>query len=317
MTTTPPPGDPHRSPDPSAAPSWQAPAEGSAADGPAGSAPTPYGSPAPEETRWRAQPGGQQDGPLPQSGQWQSGYGPVVSDPEPGTDLGADIAAAFTFSCNALLRNPVSLLVSGLIYMAVITVVTIIGFVAMVGVLAARAPQWEDPDTFPAGDFLLAYAAMIPVLLLAMVISLLWQSGSLHAATIIAEGGRPTLRQAMIAPGRVIATTLLVGLIVTVGLFLLYIPGIIAAVLLVYAAPAAAKGASPGEAIKQSFALTKAHLGTTIVMVLILAAIGMVAGFLVITVIALIPFTGLFYVAVFERLNGRRLVDPVRADQSR
>lgn len=290
MTITPPPDDPQRGAGPSGTPSWQA-QPGTRPHGAHAAGAPPVGA---------SQPA------TPQPGR-----------PAPGTNLGGDIGATFSFAGSALLRNPVALLVSGAIYTLIVTVVSVIGALVMAGVIAGRASQWQNSDSIPVWELLLAYSALIPVLVIAGVIALLWQTGAVRAATIIADGGRPTLGQAMIGPGRVIATSLLVGLICAVGALLFYIPGLIAAALLLYAVPAAARGASPGAAMKQSVGLATSHLGTTVVALLILSAISMVAGFVIVGVIASIPFIGLFCVGLRERLTGRELIDPVPAGRAR
>ncbi|WP_262425773.1 hypothetical protein [Brachybacterium sp. Z12] len=80
---------------------------------------------------------------------------------------------------------------------------------------------------------------------LAMPFSLLWQSGAARAAEIVREGGRPSIGQAMIGPMRIVLTVLLYGAIVFLGMLLFYIPDLIAAVLFMFAVPAALRGASP------------------------------------------------------------------------
>ncbi|MFC7463311.1 hypothetical protein [Brachybacterium sp. GCM10030252] len=253
--------------------------------------------------------------PAPHGTPAQAGHPAAVRGPLPGTDLASDLGAAMKFAGNALLRNPVSYLVVGLIYSVIIGVLIFGGIAAGITVMISRMHQWqvtEPAGTVPMGEILLFYAGFFAVALLAVPFALLWQSGSARAAEVILEGGRPTIRQALIGSGRVLLTALLVGAITLVGTLLLYIPGLVAAVALVFAVPAAARGASPVEAVKESFQLAGSNLATTIVTYLILSVIASVAGSLIIPLLVVLPFSLLFELGMYERLKGRELPDPAR-----
>jgi len=249
--------------------------------------------------------------PPPQPTLPQGGPAPFPK-PAPGTDLGSDLGAALGFAWNALLRNWVPFLVAGLIYSVIAGVIlfggTIGGMIAMFS--AIDTTSTEAP---PLGTIALFYGIILGAGLLSAPFLWLWQSGTARAAETVLDGGRPTLGQAMAGPFRIILTMLLVGVITVVGFLLLYIPGLIASVLLMFAIPAAARGASPVEAITQSISLARNNLGTTIVAYLVLGVIGSIGGSLIITVIAVVPFLVLFEIGMFERLNGRNLPEPARA----
>lgn len=277
-----------------------------------------YGQPSPSGAYGQSAPSGQ-DG-LPGSAD-HAGWGlqdgttaPAgFGAPAPGRDLGADLGAALKFAGNALLRNWVPFLVVGLIYSAIATVILIGG---LVGGFAAMIPAIEDmgPTDEPSlGAILLFYGIAFGASLLTAPFALLWRSGSVRAAEIILEGGRPSIGQALIGPLRVILTALLVGVIILIGTVLLVIPGLIANVLLIFAIPAAARGASPIAAIKESFTLVKNNFGTSIIMYIVINVIATVAAFFFPLVIALVPFVILFEIAMFERLNGRELPEPAKA----
>lgn len=337
MTVPPSPHDPYGRPSP---------APGAGHDGqPSPAQPGAYGQPSPADQYGQPSPGGQygqsapggpygQPSPAGPHGQPSpsAGYGaghppaPVGQDawgqqapaaapavgPPPGTDLASDLGAALKFAGNSLLRNPLAFIIAGLIY-SVVMFVLIAGGSVLAFVLTL--PQMEanaSADVPPLGPLLTFYAIMIGASLLCLPLSLLWQSGSARAAGVVLEGGRPSIGQAMIGPMRIILTALLVLVITFIGFLLLYIPGIIASVLLMYALPAAVHGASPVEAVKESFSLVVNNLGTSIVMALSLAVIGSVAGIIVISFIVLIPFTMVAYVGMYERLSGRDLPEPAR-----
>ena len=291
------------------------------------SQPAPQGqwgqpSPAPQDQWGQPAPQGQwgQPSPAPQD-QWTPhaqgapapGQAPgQAPGAQPGTDLGADLGAALSFSGRGLLRNPVAFLVSGLVYVVLMMLVIgggfTGGFIAMFSMIESN----PSSDAAVGTAMLVFYAVVFGASLLAMPIGLLWQSGAARAAGIIRDGGRPSIGQTFIGPGRVLLTALLYGLAVFVGMLLLYIPGLIAAVMFMYAVPAALRGASPVDALKESFSLAKANLGTTIIAYLVLTVVTSVASMIVIPVLVLAPFTMLFQLGMYERLSGRQLAEPAQ-----
>lgn len=259
----------------------------------------PYAQPAP--------------GPIPAPGPVPAaGALPAPSlGPEPGTDLGADLGAALSFAAKGLWRSLVAFLVPGIVYVLLIVVVSVAAVIAMMVVVFSRLP---DPSVEPGlGDMAIGFAVMSGVLLLLAPVQLLWQAGSARAAEVIREGGRPTIVQAFFGPVRIVVTALLVTAITLVGTLLFYLPGLAAAVALMYAIPAAARGASPVAALKESVGLARRNLGTTVVSYLVLIATSYVVSLVFVVAVVLTPFVVLFEIGVYERLNGRRLPDPARA----
>lgn len=266
--------------------------------------PSPSAPQAPAQAPPQAQPPTQ---PQPQAQQ------PTFAPPPPGTDLAADLGSALQFTGKALLRNPVSYLVSGLIYSVVLGVLMVAAIVVSIMVMFGMISESVDPEVAGLREMLVFYAVFFAMMLPMIPVALLWQSGAARSAGVVLQGGRPTLGQTLVGPMRIILTALLVGVITLVGSLLLYIPGLIAAVMLFYAIPAAIKGASPIEAIKQSFALAKANLGTTIVSWLVMSVIVSFASMFVLPVLVMIPFQVLFQLGMFERLHGRELPEPAQA----
>lgn len=267
----------------------------------------PHPAPGPSGTGGWGQPA---PGAAPDA---TAGAGTATGAPAPGKDLGADLAAGLRFALDALLRNPVALLLPGVLY-GLLGAILLGGSIVLGFVLAW--PQMEAAaysDEPPLGVLLTVYGLTLLGGLLCSPLALFWQSGAARAGEVIVTGRRPTIGQAMIGTGRLLLTLLLVGVIVFVGMLLFYLPGIVASVALTFALPAAARGASPVEAVKESLSLVKNNLGTTIVMILIGSAIGSVAGLFLITFVVLIPFLVLFHLGMYERLSGRELAEPVRA----
>lgn len=233
--------------------------------------------------------------------------------PAPGTDLAADLGAALHFAGTALLRNPVAYLVVGFIYCAIYTVVILGGMLGGIAAMFSRTDQWSSSDYVPVIELILFYAIMLGAMVLLIPFALMWQSASGRAAEIVLQGGRPTIGQALVGPGRIVLTSLLYGLIVMVGMLLFYIPGLIAAVLFMFAIPASARGAAPVAALKESYALVRANLGTAIVAYLVLSVILSVGAMVVVGIVVMTPFIVLFELGMYERLRGRELPEPARA----
>lgn len=278
--------------------------------------PAPHPRPEPVPTgpdSWSAPGGAGAAQPQAAEQPAPSAQGRAIAAPPPGTDLASDLGAALKFAGNALLRNPVAYLVSGLIYTLAITVLVFAAIVVAMIVLVSMVSQMPDPEQVPLRELLVFYAVMLGMMLPMVPVALLWESGAGRAAEVVVEGGRPTLGQALIGPMQIILTALLVGAITMIGTLLFYIPGLIASVLLFFAIPASARGASPVEAIKQSVALARANLGSTIVAWLVLSVAGSVAGMFVLPIIVAVPFYVLFQLGMFERLNGRELPEPAQA----
>lgn len=263
----------------------------------------PYAQPSPAAQGEWGQPS-----PAPQGG-WEN-PGPASPD----SDLGADLGAALSFAGHALLRNPVTYLVSGFIFCVIYLVIAggglVGGFFAMFSVMGGGT-EASDAEAFTG--MLAFYGVFLAATLLMMPFALLWQSGAARAAEVVRDGGRPTIGQAMVGPMRVVLTALLYGVTVVVGLLILYIPGLIAAVVFMFAIPAALRGASPMEAMKESLALVKTNLGTAIVSYLVITVITSAASMVVLPVLVLTPFIMLFELGLYERLNGRRLPEPASA----
>lgn len=227
--------------------------------------------------------------------------------PAPGTDLAADLGAALTFAGTALLRNPVVYLVSGAIYTALLLIIVLGGTIGGGIVAFSGSDMWTNPEEFPLTEILIFYGFMLAATVLAYPFSLLWQSGAGRAGEIILEGGRPTLGQALVGPMRIILTALLYVALTVVGMLVCYIPGLIASVLFMFAIPAAARGASPIEALKESASLVRANLGTAIVAYLVLTVVMSIGITVVVGVLVMTPFIVLFELGMYERLKGRQL----------
>ncbi|GAP80527.1 MULTISPECIES: hypothetical protein [Brachybacterium] len=246
----------------------------------------------------------------PQSAPGAPGAAPQGSarapGPAPGTDLGADLGAGLRFAGTGLLRGAAALLGVGALYAVAMLVVVGVGFALTLFLSIAMVETSSSAGGDPSfGQMIVIFALCFVLVLVAGVVGALWQAGAAQAGGILAGGERPSFRQGLIGSGRVVTTAVLVLVIVMIGSVLLYLPGIIAAVLLFYAIPAALRGASPGQALRESVATATSNLGVTIVGFLITMVASSIGGTLVVGFIAVIPFTVLLQIGLYERVNGR------------
>lgn len=226
--------------------------------------------------------------------------------PTPGTDLGADLGAGLRFAGTGLLRGAAALLGGGALYAVAMVVVLGVGFALTLFLSIAMVETSSSAGGDPSfGQMIVIFALCFVLVLVTGVVGALWQAGAAQAGGILAGGERPSFRQGLTGPGRVVITAVLVLVIVMIGSVLLYLPGIIAAVLLFYAIPAALRGASPGQALRESVSTATSNLGVTIVGFLITMVVSSVGGTLVVGFIAVIPFTVLLQIGLYERVNGR------------
>lgn len=238
------------------------------------------------------------------------------AQPRPGTDLGADLGASLSFAWTAFARNAVPFVGASLIW-SVLVLLLIGGGIAGAVAVAVQDAAAMTPEGEPSvGTILTIYAIIFGVALLSAPFSLLWQSGAARGAEEIIEGRRPTLGRAMVGPMRVILTALLVAVITNIGMALCILPGYAAAIFLMLAVPAAAAGASPIAAIKESFALVKANFVTVLVCWLVMGAILSVMGMLLLPLVAAVPLAVLFEVGLYHRLRGRELPEPRSASEA-
>ncbi|WP_152351627.1 hypothetical protein [Brachybacterium subflavum] len=305
------------------------PDDGSSADSGAWSAPQqPQGSPAsygqaapygrPGQQDQTGQPGqherqDRQDQPGQQFPAGPQSQSAGTTGPAPGTDLGADLGASISWMWSAFARNVAAFLVPAIVWS--LAVLVIVGVATGIGIAVMVGMMQDSPasDEVPAGAILAMYGIVLAALPFAGIVSILWQSGAARAAETVRTGERPSLGSSFVGAGRVVLTALLVGIMIAIGMILLYIPGLILAVLSFYAIPAAARGASPGAAIKESFALVRGHLGITVLAYVIFMAASSIAGMIVVGSVLLVPLLVLFQFGLYERVSGRALAEPARA----
>lgn len=248
-------------------------------------------------------------GPSPRpahAGQPTSALPPA---PAPGTDLGADLGAAAGFAWTALIRSPLPLLGAAAIWILAIALlagVSVVGVLSF-GMLSPAGQQGVEPT---GTELVIMLALLFVPLLLATLCPLLLQAGTSRAGELIVAGQRPGLAQALFGGARVLLTALAAAVIVLIGTLLLILPGIAASILLVHAVPAAAAGASPLAAMRESVALARQHPAATLLswaVALFMLAFALNTLFLAIPVF---PFVFLAQVGLHHRLRGSALPKP-------
>lgn len=238
--------------------------------------------------------------------------GHVGPGPVPGTDLGADLSASFRWMWSAFTANLATFLVPavvfGLLGLALNQGPKAVGwFVAMSEgtPFSIDLVLYDDPPVWV--DVLSAVAS-----LLGAVLAILWSTGSYRAGEIVRNGGRPQILEASIGTGRLILASLLVGVLVVIGVFACILPGIVIGIVAMYTLPAVASGLRPLDGLKSSGRLVGAHLGISLVVVLIGIAAGLIGSLLLVGLFLATPLSALFLTALYQRLRGNHLAPPVR-----
>ncbi len=172
---------------------------------------------------------------------------------------------------------------------------------------------WVECLTQPTTNTGLSLAATLTGLvisLLGSLVSVFLQGGLYRGAILIVDGQTPTVGEMFQgwAKGRYLVTMILTGLIITVGVILCIIPGIVAAFLLFWVPLMAVESESGSvtDPLKRSFDLVRNNIGHTLVFV-ILAILVTILGLLLCCVglLATIPLLSIAMAYTIRRLEGR------------
>jgi uncharacterized membrane protein len=152
----------------------------------------------------------------------------------------------------------------------------------------------------------------------ALFISFMISLGLIRAALIIVDGGHPTLDQVVSTRdlGPYIVASLLVSVIVTIGLLLCVIPGIVAGFLLQFFGYAIVDGktasgapqSSPIGALRTSFEVVTANFGPLILLALLCFVVN-VAGLLLcgVGLLVSLPVTSIAIAYAWRHFSGGRI----------
>lgn len=245
----------------------------------------------------------------------QGGYPPATA-PGYGGYGGApqyNIGEGFSWAWNKFTNNAVPLIVSALIYGAIVGVI----YGIMYGLMFALAP--DAISSYESSEYGFEYststslgvASTIVLILGSFLIFLVIaaiQSAYIGGVLDIANGQQVTIGS-FFKPrniGNVILTTLIIGILVSIGYALCILPGLAVALLTIFSVLFVIdRNLSAIDGIKASFELVKANLVPVLLTWLALAAIVMVGAIVCgIGLIVAIPVAALLEVYAYRRLSG-------------
>ncbi|MBY0288541.1 MAG: hypothetical protein K2X52_15540 [Mycobacteriaceae bacterium] len=256
-------------------------------------------------------PGGY--GPPPQAGYPQpgapGGYPPAAGPGFPGAQE-LNVGEAFSWAWNKFSKNAAALIVPALVYSVIIGI--LVG--AVYGLAFALAPTqtYESYGTSYSYEASFGFASVLALIvgyLILMVVAAAMQSAYLGGLLDIANG-QPVTIGSFFKPrnvGSVIVATLIIG--IAAGLLsFCFIGGIAVSLFTLFATVIIVdRKASPIDAIKQSFEITKNNFVPVILALLVIYAITIVGALAcLIGLIVAIPVAALFLVYTYRKLtNGQ------------
>jgi uncharacterized membrane protein len=219
------------------------------------------------------------------------------------------VGDAFNWAWNKFTKNAAALIVPALVYSLLVAV--LVGI--WIAVLVVMAPEpdystYETPGMLDAfggiGGILVSLVFVIAMVVIVAAFQSAYVSGLLEIAD-----GRPVEIGTFFRPrnlGSVLVAGLLVGIVVAIGYALCFIPGLIAAFLLIFTFVALLdRNLAPIDAMKASFEIVKNNVGSVLLMYLCVIAIIFVGELACgIGVIVAAPVAGLFQVYTYRRLSG-------------
>lgn len=231
--------------------------------------------------------------PPPATGRSAPSEGSIVSD-------------ALGWSLRMLMTLPAPFLVPGLVFGTLTVIIVVAGFVALFWLeLSPNSPSAQNVGF----DLFSATTSGLVSVLTAMVAGM-WSASGLVTARAALRGSRPSLGSAFQPALAVAAMSALVHLAITLGSGTFLLPGLVIAVVVLYAPAAVAAGEGFGQALITSLRLLAAHLGATLLLFLLMLASLLALGWALLMVIAIVPFMQLLCTAAYERMHGRDLPDP-------
>jgi hypothetical protein len=194
---------------------------------------------------------------------------------------------------------------SALVFFLATIVILLVLVVPTIGALAVD-PQSQSgaAATVAVGSTVVAFLAIVVVTVFAVI----WQLNCWRNALRVIRGENIELKDFFRVAGLGVpfVVQLLVGLIVGAGYLAFFLPGVILAVILVFAAPAVfvLRDASVGTAFSLSWRVVSAHLGSVILLVLLSAALGFVGGLVVVGSLVTVPLNTLLITHVLQKNVG-------------
>ena len=255
-------------------------------------------------------PGGY--GPPPQHGYGQpgapSGYPPAGPGFPGAQDI--NVGEAFSWAWNKFSKNAAALIVPALVYGIIVSV--LVG--AVYGLAFALAPtqtyeSYGASYSYEASFGFASFLALIVGYIILMVVAAAIQSAYLGGILDIANG-QPVTVGSFFKPrnvGSVIVASLIIGIAAGILSFC-FIGGLAVSLFTLFATVIIVeRGASPIDAIKQSFEITKNNFVPVLIALLVIYAITIVGALAcLIGLIVAIPVAALYLVYTYRKLtNGQ------------
>lgn len=202
-----------------------------------------------------------------------------------------EVTKLFSDGIDILKKNPViaaPLVVVGIIVGA-LTLALLGGAMAGAGMMAFGGfkPSLGMMGALLGGVLVVGIISMV-LNLLAMGMTYVMADDAIKGKADLNAGIQRTLGNI----ANLVVVSILVGVIVIVGMFLLVLPGIVAAYLLMFAIPMVMlDNKNPVDALKESFGLVKSHVGDTIVFA-VLAIVVIAVGGIVGGIFKIVPVLG-------------------------
>lgn len=232
--------------------------------------------------------------------------------PQPaGWDLGTCVGWAWT-----KFQQNLSMIAGALILVVGVVIIEFAGLAVIAGLTSARKYECDYTATLSChwtGGTPWIVTELLTLVLVAviLVVAQILAAGMIRGSLAVAEGRAFETSDLFdfSKVGPILVTSLLVGAITLVGTILCIIPGIIASFLLSYALYFVIdKDMAPIDAVKASYELTKANLGTSIVWYLIAGLIA-TAGVIAcgVGIVASIPISLLGTAYTYKKLTGQEV----------
>lgn len=201
--------------------------------------------------------------------------------------------------------------VSSMLLLAAVTILgTLAVFIPTLGTLTAFS-QIESGAELPPPPAWMITLWVLTVIVLS-VVAVIWTLNSARLAYRVHRGETITILDFFRVKGlgKPFLVYLIVGLIIGAGSVAFYLPGIIAAFLLIFALPAAfqLREVGVGQALGASWKAVISNFGLVLAMVLIAWGLSIAGGILIIGALITTPLTQLFYAHVFQSTIGGPLV---------
>ncbi|MFW8625038.1 hypothetical protein ACOI1A_14005 [Corynebacterium glutamicum] len=288
---------------------------------------SPYGSqyPGDDNNNWNSQfgnPSGEQNYDQPYGAPYGQPYGqpfdqgfnayssPIPPEvPQPSMQEAQwrsfDLGTVFGQAWKGFTATWQAWVLSALIYFAVLLVLMFAWILPMVSVLAATSSGSDSAAIAAAGGT--SFFGFMLMIVLAFI-SFVYSLNCYRNAARVVRGEQITIQSffKMKGLGKALGIYILINIVIFIGMILLLIPGIIAAVVLIFAVPVAfqLRDASIGDAFSASWKAVSKNVGQVILLELAIFALSFLGSAVIIGMLVTTPLTFLLYAYAFQTASG-------------